>query len=211
MDRFVGTYEKWNRKRLQAILDHYGASFFPGKTILTVGCGHGAIAYELQKLGAKVTYVDARQEHVDFIAQRDSESIAICMDIDKEWPEGQWDVLIHFGVLYHLKHPERNLKRACASATHLILETEVVDSKGDAARKEIREKSHIYTQSTEGTGVRLGPIHVEKILRESDMTFKRLWNSSCNAGIHKYDWKPKNKNDWKPGQRRFWFVKRNYE
>jgi 2-polyprenyl-3-methyl-5-hydroxy-6-metoxy-1,4-benzoquinol methylase len=57
--------KEWNEKRLSKILTIFGKHWFKDKRILEVACGRGFFGRELSKLGAIVTFTDARQLFVD--------------------------------------------------------------------------------------------------------------------------------------------------
>lgn len=57
-------YANWTLVRTKKLISILGKSWFPGKSILDVGCGHGNNGMRLAALGARVTYTDGRPEYV---------------------------------------------------------------------------------------------------------------------------------------------------
>jgi Methyltransferase domain len=205
---FQGVYEDWRAKRIQAILDHYGHKFFEGKTVLELGAGYGDIGHFFSMLGAKVTCVEGREKNTQQILQRYPSLKAITHDLNQGLPSKQrYDVIIHFGVLYHLQTPERSLRESCQCSEHLILETECSDSDDPQFLPTAKETSYVYDQAIDGVGTRPSQAWVERILSEEKEQFERLFDGRLNAGDHTYDWPLKNTKKCPRGQRRFWFAK----
>ncbi len=207
---FQVAYERWRAKRVQAILDHYGHSFFEGKTLLELGAGYGDIGNFFSLLGAKVTCVEGRQKNANQIIRKYESLRAITYDLNDGLPSKEhYDIIIHFGVLYHLKNPERSLRESCQCCDHLILETECSDSDDPYFLPTAQETSYVFDQAIDGVGTRPSQAWVERILTEEKRSFERLFNARLNADGHFYDWPLKNTRQCPRGQRRFWFVKRS--
>jgi len=201
---------EWIEKRLWTIVKHYGLEFFAGAKVLDLGCGHGEFGIGLSYLGADVTFCDARQEHLDKIKERLPDAKMLCLDLNSEWPDGQWDLIIHFGVLYHLNADDvaESLKKACISSRFMVLETEVCDSQKPYLVRTKKEDKEDYSQALHGRGCKPSLGFIERIMTECDVEFKLLNTKECDSRIHHYTWIAKNKGRAKPGMRRMWFVKR---
>lgn len=209
MSDFWKVQRPWNEKRLKAIVSHYGAKFFDGIKVLDLGCGHGFFGDGLAKLGATVTYCDARLEHLSQIAKRNPGADVRLIDLEHDFPEGKWDLIIHFGVLYHLENLEANLLRACLSAKHMVLETLVCNSTDPHLCHVKKEDKTNISQAFQGVGSRPSPAFVERNLAENGMQFTMLTTTECDDHIHTYAWKQKNTGEHTAGQRRMWFARRN--
>jgi 2-polyprenyl-3-methyl-5-hydroxy-6-metoxy-1,4-benzoquinol methylase len=159
---FEGHYVRWS----------LGEEFFKEKTLLEVGAGHGHIGAHFAGLGAEVTCSDGRREHV--ITMRENfnglrifgnDIKVVSCDLDIGFPRGDWDIIVHMGVLYHLRHPVEALHRALHNLLDggtFILESEVVNSDDPDAR--VRRIETGYDQAIKGKGVRLSAAGIEKVL-----------------------------------------------
>ena len=113
--------------------DRYGESL-AGRTALDVACHEGYFSHFLARRGAGVVAIDARREHVaDASLMRDIQGLdklrILQMDecrIDVE-TLGQFDIVLHFGLIYHLEDPVGALRRARAVTRDVCLvETQVI-------------------------------------------------------------------------------------
>ena len=110
------------------------------------------------------------------------------------------------GLLYHLEPSHRSLRLACRTAPHVVLETEVCDSSSPTAVFDVREEG--YDQAIDGFGCRPSGARIEQLLSEAHMTFERITDARCNAGIHEYDWPVRDTGAYRDGLRRFWFARK---
>lgn len=205
---FDGKYLDWNQKRIKGIIDFYGHQFLNHKSVLDLGCGHADISGALHRLGADITALDVRQEHLK-IASRKYPGIKIVKaDLDRGWPfiGKTFDVILDLDLLCHLSNYEDHLRMVCNSTTHLILETCVCDS--DDPRKVVvaSENKAIYDLSANGISSRPSVAAVERVLTECGMNFRRQDNARYNSGSYVYDWKAKNDGSSDPNKRRLWLC-----
>jgi SAM-dependent methyltransferase len=208
---FDGKYLDWNQKRIKGILDHYGHKFIYYKKILDLGCGHADICGVFHRLGADVTAVDARQEHLKIASKKYNGIKIICNDLDKEWPFGQnfFDIILDLDLSCHLANFEEHLRQVCGACNHLILEASVCDSDDDKKIVSVLENKHIYDLSFNGVGSRPSPAAVERILTECGMNFCRQDSGKYNCGSYTYDWEIKNNEECDVNKRRLWFAVKN--
>lgn len=207
VERFAGHYDEWREKRVAWMLKKI-AKEVAGITVLEVGCGYGQIDYEFMRLGAKVTFSDARREHLDVVNNRySSECKTVLCDLDTDFPDGRYDLVLHLGVLYHLRNPEEAIRRACASTDHMFLETEVVDSDDPYGKYELFEIG--YDQAYGEVGTRPSTAYVERVLKDCGFIFDRLSGPDCNAPPHFYDWRAQNDGRYEIGLRRIWYCRRS--
>jgi SAM-dependent methyltransferase len=189
-----------------------GGAFFANKNILEVGCGYAEIGGHFAKLGANVLSTDARREHLDVAKKRHPAiSTAVC-DLDEGFPQGNFDLVLHLGVLYHLRDPLNHLSSALQRhpAAAFVLETEVTNVEDPDFVLPIDEEG--YDQAFNLLGGRPSTLAIEKVISSLGREFTRLTNSDCNSSFHTYDWDPKEtKIEWRPGLRRLWFVRPRFE
>ena len=117
---FEDHYPDWRRKRVVAIAEHYGPTFFKGKSLLEVGCGFGSIGAEFAAMGAQVTCSDARAGHLEEAQRRHPEVSTVVADLDQPWQFTHHDILLHLGVLYHLADPGKGVRDALQAADHIV-------------------------------------------------------------------------------------------
>ncbi len=88
-----------------------------GKRVLDIGCWDGWFSFEMERRGATVVAVDSARQETFFEAKRllNSKVEYIVEDICYLTPRdvGYFDIVLFFGVLYHLKHPLLALERVC--------------------------------------------------------------------------------------------------
>lgn len=93
------------------------------KTAIDVGCGVGHFSSFLQSLGLKVLGVDARQENIDE-ARRRFPGISFEV-INAEEPRlrqlGTFDLVLCFGLLYHLENPFQAIRQLSALSAKISL------------------------------------------------------------------------------------------
>lgn len=178
-------------KRAQKVIDCKGEDWFDGKTILELGTAHGLIGRHFEKLGATVTYADARQELLDAI---DTDSEKLCINHNEEWSyDRKWDLIIHFGTLYHVQSPYDDLRRAFNHTDEMFLETAVHPSKTEVylsqefnANNNTLRCGDVIKQRRVFNGfdhweAAFNDCHVEEYLNELGKTFTRYDDSDMNT------------------------------
>lgn len=147
------------------------ASFLPGwieryglRTAVDVGCGLGDFSGYLKGLGLQVTALDGREENVAEARRRHAGVDFRVMDAEDPAIStlGHFDLVLCFGLLYHLENPFRairNLRVLAGKA--LLLETIVAPGSEPVARLveecegEDQGLRHIAMISTESAVVRM--------------------------------------------------------
>src|SRR6185436_6242439 len=208
---FDGRYLDWNQKRIKGILDFYGHKFMYSKKILDLGCGHADISGVFYRLGADITAVDARQEHLKIASKKYPGIKTVKADLDRGWPfHGKsFDLILDLDLLCHLSDYETHLRNVCHSTNYLILETSVCDSSDPNKVVIINENKSIYDLSVNGVSCRPSAVAIERVLTECGMTFKRQDNARFNCNSYVYDWEEKNNQDCNINKRRIWFATKN--
>jgi hypothetical protein len=123
-------HPEWQQSRIDVILSRYPKDFFKGKTILELGAFNGYIGAYFQSLGATVHCVEGRLENVNQIKTNYPNCSAECANLDTPiWRWGKWDIIINFGLYYHLeKHHEQHLINCINNCDVMFFETVVYDS-----------------------------------------------------------------------------------
>ena len=201
----------WNTNRLNKLIAILGREWFAGKKILEVGSGHGAIGAVLISLGAHVIFTDARAAHVEYLKGCGYE--AYVMDQDSMWTvPGPFDLIIHWGVSYHLNHWQQDLLCAINSTTLLCFETEVADNPSPEFELKVQEIDH-YDQAFNRIGTLLSPARIEAFVSSHGASFTRFDDRDLDTGgrAKYYSWKAgETTTDDAIGRRlrRFWIIKR---
>ncbi|HTB16154.1 MAG TPA: DUF1698 domain-containing protein [Bryobacteraceae bacterium] len=107
-----------------------------GKRVLDIGAWDGWFSFEMERRGASVVAVDATKKtrFLEAKAMMGSQVEHVVADICHLTPRdiGTFDIVLFFGVLYHLKHPMLALERVCELATDLAcVESFVIDEQAD--------------------------------------------------------------------------------
>ena len=200
---FKGHYDNWTKSRMSTIKKYIKQDFLINKNLLELGAGHGHNGNEFYKLGCKVTSTDARLEHIKNGKIKYPHINFEIIDGDKHQIDKKYDIILHWGLLYHLNEIENHLDMVCKKCDVLLLEAEVSDS-DDENFYIITKESGPDQAYNNNRGIRPSPCYVEKILRNNDFKYFMIKDSIVNAHIHQYDWEIKNTKTWKNGLRRFW-------
>ncbi len=106
------------------------------KTALDVGCGIRVFSKYLSSLGLKVTSFDARENNIAEARRRCPEVDFHVLDVEDSRIRqlGQFDLVLCFGLLYHLENPFRAVRNLYAvTGKVLIIETMVSPSQSPVA------------------------------------------------------------------------------
>ena len=208
--KFDGHYNPWRERRLNKLVGLLGGSAsLKGKRTLELAAGHGGVSAALADMGAIPTAADGRTEHVDHMRENLKGVHVIHLDQRYPYHVGDFDIVIHWGVLYHLPPSrwESDLADASAHAPIMFLETEVCDS--DDPDHVLRVEEAGYDQSMDGVGVRPSAAAVEMALRQLGMNFNRYDEEDIGTDLHKYDWKVEGTGRNIMGMRRFWMCRKD--
>ena len=208
---FSNHYVNWRETRIDTTLKYVGENFFKNKKLLELGCGFGDIGmYFAKNYACQVTCSDGRVSHVKRVNEKIIENgleknvNALVYDCDKILSlTERYDILIHWGLLYHLKNVKEHLNDILKCADYILLETEVCDSSDDIC-KYIGESG--YDQALNSVGSRPSATYVENILKDNNFEYKMIKDSSLNSSFHTYDWESKDNESFRSGLRRFWIC-----
>jgi tRNA (mo5U34)-methyltransferase len=115
-----------------------------GKRVLDIGAWDGWFSFEMERRGAEVVAVDSTAQ-TRFPAARQlmgSKVEHVVEDICRLTPErvGYFDIVLFFGVLYHVKHPLLALERVCELCREdAYVESYVTDTGGDTSAVPVME------------------------------------------------------------------------
>lgn len=207
--------ENWQLFRYDFILSRYPKDFWDGKKVLELAPFNGYFSAQLRELGAETKCVEGREENVAKIRENYQLDVE-CYDLDTpEWPWGRYDVIINFGLLYHLETYHRpHLLNCIRNSSLLLFETRVVDAPGaalffrreDGPDQALPEVNFAATPTTD---------YVEHIFRESGKSFEKVLDQKLSpTGTEKqnYLWPDKFSDNWRESsfsrkeKRRFWIV-----
>lgn len=208
---FQGTYDGWRKTRIKKIEALFEKCFFMDKTILELGCGYGHIGkYFSEELGSKVTFAEGNSSFIEFIQKNNPNSEVILLDQDKPWNlERKFDIIIHWGVLYHLENWKEDLINAMKHSDLIFLESEVGNSSDE--NYELKFEDHDgYDQAINKKATRPSASYIENVIKQNGFSFERYDDSSINYSSHRYDWVVTNSPEKKEehGRRRFWILKK---
>lgn len=200
---FEGHYEDWRNSRMKTVHQYMGATFFQGKTLLEVGGGKGHNGNEFAKMGCKVTSTEVREEHIDVGRQLHPLLHFEIFDCNTQKIPKHYDIILHWGVLYHIEHVKSHLEDVLNKCDYLILETEVVDSE---EKKCLYVEESGYDQAYHKVGSRPSASYVQDIITSAGFHFERIDDATLNSGFHRYDWTSQNNDRYEDGLRRFWIC-----
>ena len=96
-----------------------------GKRVLDIGAWDGWFSFEMERRGAEVVAVDVMALRT-FLEAREMLGSRVeyqILDLDEIAPEklGRFDIVLFFGVLYHLRHPLLGLEKVLSLTSDLAL------------------------------------------------------------------------------------------
>jgi hypothetical protein len=204
---FRNHYDEWINSRMNGIKKYIKDDSLKSKTLLELGGGHGHIGNKFYELGMNVTTSDARQEHMKHVNKNYPHLKTLIIDGDKSKIEEKYDIILHWGLLYHLNEIEMHLQQISEKCDVLLLETEVSDSDDDSFFIVTDENG--YDQAFNKKGIRPSPSYVEKVLKKNGFEYKMIKDPILNSSFHHYDWEIQNTKTWRHGLRRFWVCWKN--
>lgn len=206
---FQDHYINWRNSRMNGVKKYISHDYFKSKTLLELGCGHADIGNMFYELGAVVTSSDARKEHLEIVKQKYPNIKTILIDCDNNRINEKYDIIVHWGLLYHLNEIETHLENVLQKCDVLLLETEVSDSDDKLFYQKTNENG--YDQAYNNEGIRPSPSYVEYLLDKNGFKFKLIKDPILNSDSHCYDWDISNSKKWRHGLRRFWICWKNID
>ncbi len=213
---FDPSYEEWRIKRINKILEVYGIDYFKNKNVLELGGGHGEIGAFFAELGANVLCLDGREQNVIFanLKHRKVDNFkCLQFNLENNFTEfGRFDLIINFGLIYHLRNVDEHLNCCFKMSDDIFLETVVCDSTDPYKIFYVKENETVDEEALEGIGSRPSPFYIERIANENNFEANRYFTADLNVRhLYVYDWV--HKNDDRLGEdfklRRCWRLTKN--
>jgi SAM-dependent methyltransferase len=217
---FHESYDNWRVRRCNKILESYGIEFFKDKKILELGAGHGEIGAFFAELGSQVLCLDGRINNVNFARLKHRKIANIQFEqfnLENDFSSfGKFDLIINFGLIYHLRNVESHLNCCFAATKDMVAETVVCDSTDPHKIVFCAGRPEVDEESVEGTGSRPSPHFIERIAQENNFEIVRHFTADLNSGQESpagyqflYDWDHKNDGSFNADfqgrdLRRFW-------
>jgi len=118
------------------------------RTVLDAGCGVGHFSSLLQQMGMQVTAFDARVENIEEARKRHPGIAFHVADAEELQPQqfGIFDLVLCFGLLYHLENPLRAMRRLRAMTGKVLL-IESVCVPGKEPLFHLRDEAELHDQA----------------------------------------------------------------
>ena len=200
-------HPRWQESRVRWMLGLYPEEFWNGKNVLELAPFNGVIGDFFRSIGANVLSVEGRPENIKRINEGFPLLNVIEGNLDcAEWPYGNFDIIINFGLFYHLEnyHVE-HLNNCINHCSTMFFESVVFDSN----RPELYRTDEKVgdDQSLSKVGNTPSTSFVEWILDKNCCRYVRYSDKELNGDGHTYDWADENKRNYKNQNRRMWVVK----
>ena len=196
---FQASYDAWRATRINKLLEIYGLEWFAGKRVIELGCGHADIGAFLAEIVASVLCIDGRQENLTFakLKHRKVSGLEYLLaDLDGPFPElGRCDLLIHFGLLYHLNDVDAHLAQCWAVADEILLESVVCDSLDPQKIVYLGRDRAVNSRGLHGKQNRPSPFYIERLATAAGYEIQRCFTGDLNSGMFVYDWPHKDNGD----------------
>jgi SAM-dependent methyltransferase len=177
-------YYEWRRNRLRFLAPKLDFNNLSGKSVLELGCFDGSVGSVFYYLGADVTCVDVRQKSLNAV-QVPVEKIRL--DLNSDFPEGEFDLVLNMGLLYHLSDPLPCLEKTCRAGKRIVVESIVSDGSEDICSPFTETAND--DAAPDGKGCRPTGKWIEKAMSANGIEWERYDLSELNASGHNYDWK----------------------
>ena len=198
-------HPQWTINRINFIHKHYPEEYFNGKRVLELAPCRGDIGGHLQSLGADVHLLEGRFDNIYNIRQLYPTVVVEHADLDTpDWIWGDFDIIINFGLYYHLeKYHEQHLINCINHSKLMFFDTVVYDKCEPSIfyRREIG-----YDQSLSGIGGTPTTSYVENIFDNLNVKYEKYTDRQLNSGLHHYDWEDTCSEIFDEYSRRMWII-----
>lgn len=191
-------YRESELTRLLNLFAHVDLERWRGMKILEVGAGLGHIGDVFVQLGFDVTSSDGRPDYVELMRARGRKARVIDLDATGIDEAGDFEVVLAFGVLYHLAQPEQFLQSCKKTVRVLLLESCVCDVFEPTIKPVIEATGwRGQDQAVNKIGCRPSPSWIEEKCREAGFTeIRDISTAIGNWEIGKFDWEPRGTGEW---------------
>jgi hypothetical protein len=207
---FRDHYKVWNQRRFDFVNDCLFDIDKNNYSLLEISAGHANLSRLFLYSDFEITCTDGREEHIKWMNDNFPTIKTIRINLDNIYPElKKYNIVIHFGVLYHLADPLKHLRDFLIKQDfdHLFLETEVANYLDENFVLKLVEDG--YDQSMSYIGGRPSANAIEKILKEFDLNWTRHDNINLNSTPHNYNWTEIDTPEtYRIGMRRFYHIKK---
>lgn len=155
-------------------LEHLATLGLPlhGRSVLEVGAGVGDLTEFFLDRGCTVTATDARSDNLEVLARRFRRNDRLTTrELDLDAPDGvdldPHEIVLCYGVLYHLVRPAETLRLLASKTRDLLLLETVVSPSPDDRCELVPESVTRCSQSLRGQGARPSRLWIMKSLAES--------------------------------------------
>ncbi len=195
----MGYYRESELARLVNLFAHIDVEQWRGMKVLEVGAGLGYFGRAFSELGFDVTSSDGREDLVEQMRAHGRNAITLDLDNDDLEQAGNFELVLSFGVLYHLSNPEHFLRNCGKSAKALVLETIVCDTDTPVVNLVSERKGWgSKDQALNEHGCRPSPSWIEATLRSAGSNSVRDISSPlANWSKSRFDWEVRNSGEHK--------------
>lgn len=95
--------------------------------VLDIGCGNGALSYDIAKKAKKVVGIDLNEKNISFAKERYSKENIEWGDALKDLPDERFDVIIMSNVLEHIENRVEFLRRLREKATTFLIQVPMIN------------------------------------------------------------------------------------
>ncbi len=191
-------YKKWVENRFYSIDKEltliFGDNFLKNKTLLELGAYDGNFGNKFYEKGAIVTCYEGRQENLNQLKALHPQFDSYLFDMDKTKIDKKFDIILHAGLLYHMKNVKESLINSLQKCDVLILETENIDSdemeidiEFEGASQTCNVSSLTDSDLTDYVS-RTSRNYLEKIFEDNGFNFRLVSNPISNTYPYQYDW-----------------------
>lgn len=193
-------YDTWINNRFSVIINVinsiFGIDYLKSKSLLELGAGYGDFGYKFYQLGMDITCIEGRSENLEILQKKHPYFTSFLGDMDKYMIQQKYDVILHCGLLHHMKNIEQNLENCLQNCNMFILETENIDSDEDAddivmvleGTSATCAMSSLDNSDCTNYSSRTTRKFLEKIFRKNNFTYVLLTSSDANTMGYKYNW-----------------------